>query len=147
MFTQKCFIRKNTPEIRKRLDEIGRAFIENGHGEWRIHVDKNEYLFCGDEQFCDGRIYFYIGRVCKPIEGIDCGTNEELFLAIAALRDDSDKFQWFVMDAEIYTEISEGDWFIATDIKGGKHVGTQIDPLYCHKATVQELIEHFKNKL
>ena len=47
------------------------------------------------------------------------------------------------MDAEIYTEISKGDWFVATDIKGGKHVGTQIDPLYCHKATVEELIKHF----
>ena len=27
---------------------------------------------------------------------IDCGTNEELFLAIAALRDDTDKLQWFI---------------------------------------------------
>ena len=78
-----------------------------------------------------------------PDGSINCGTNEELFLAIAALRNDSDRFQWFVMDAEIYTEISKGDWFVATDIKGGKHVGTQIDPLYCHKATVEELIKHF----
>lgn len=27
---------------------------------------------------------------------------------------------------------------------GGRHIGTQIDPLYCHKASVDELIEHFK---
>ncbi len=140
MFTQKCFIRKNTPEIRKRLDEIGRAFIENGHGEWRIHVDKNEYLFCGDEQFCDGRIYFYIGRVCKPIEGIDCGTNEELFLAIAALRDDTDKNQWF---------IHKTMEFVFCDQSELKHVIDNTDEYmdYCvadfHKATVSELINHF----
>lgn len=141
MFTQKCFIRKNTPEIRKRLDEIGRAFIENGHGEWRIHVDKNEYLFCGDEQFCDDRIYYYIGRVCKHIEGINCGTNEELFLAIASLRDDTDKNQWFVN--------KDGN-FIFCDQYELKNVIDNSDEFmdYCvadfHKATVQELIEHFK---
>ena len=131
MFTQKCFIRKNTPEIRKRLDEIGRAFIENGHGEWRIHVDKNEYLFCGDEQFCDGRIYFYIGRVCKPIEGIDCGTNEELFFAIASLRDDTDNIQWF----------TDGNGYWQQCIGSFKFPSLAKEKL--HKATVQELIEHF----
>ena len=139
MFTQKCFIRKNTPEIRKRLDEIGRAFIENGHGEWRIHVDKNEYLFCGDEQFCDDRIYYYIGRVCKPIEGINCGTNEELFLAIASLRDDSDKFQYF----------TNGVFWIKCSQLELKHELDNNYEEFCvadfHKATVQELIEHFKS--
>ena len=137
MFTQKCFIRKNTPEIRKRLDEIGRAFIENGHGEWRIHVDNNEYLFCGDEQFCDDRIYYYIGRVCKPIEGINCGTNEELFLAIAALRDDSDKFQYF----------TNGVFWIKCSQLELKHELDNNYEEFCvadfHKATVKELIEHF----
>lgn len=137
MFTQKCFIRKNTPEIRKRLDEICRAFIENGHGEWRIHVDKNEYLFCGDEQFCDCRIYFYVGRVCKPIEGIDCGTNEELFLAIAALRDDSDKFQYF----------TNGVFWIKCSQLELKHELDNNYEEFCvadfHKATVSELINHF----
>lgn len=140
MFTQKCFIRKNTPEIRKRLDEICRAFIENGHGEWRIHVDKNEYLFCGDEQFCDCRIYFYVGRVCKPIEGIDCGTNTELFIAIASLRDDTDKNQWF---------IHKNVEFVFCDQSELKHVIDNTDEYmdYCvadfHKATVSELINHF----
>ena len=136
MFTQKCFIRKNTPEIRKRLDEIGRAFIENGHGEWRIHVDKNEYLFCGDEQFCDDRIYYYIGRVCKPIEGIDCGTNEELFLAIAALRDDSDKNQVFIhQDGNFYK--------CECDSKIDMWGDFEEPESYPRKATVSELIELF----
>lgn len=65
------------------------------------------------------------------------------FCAIAVLRDDSDVNQLFVMDVEIYTDFPQGSWFMATDRSGGRHVGTQIEPLYCHKATVEELIEHF----
>lgn len=45
---------------------------------------------------------------------------------------------------EAYANINAGDWFIATDRNGGKHIGTQIEPIYCHKATVKEIIEHFK---
>lgn len=77
---------------------------------------------------------------------IDCGTNEELFIAIASLRNDTDVNQWFVMDVEIYMGINQGDWFIATDRNKGKHIGTQIGPMYCHKATIEEIIEHFNKK-
>ena len=50
------------------------------------------------------------------------------------------------MDCDVYLQIDKGDWFIATDRDKGKHIGTQIDPIYCHKATVEEIIEHFKKK-
>lgn len=71
---------------------------------------------------------------------------KELFLALTSLRDDTYENQWFVMDVDVYSKINRGDWFKATDRKGGFHIGTQIEPLYCHKATVKELIEHFKEK-
>ena len=45
---------------------------------------------------------------------------------------------------DVYLNIEKGDWFIATDTNGGKHVGTQIDPLYCHKASVDEIIKFEK---
>ena len=62
-------------------------------------------------------------------EIIDCGTNEELFLAIAALRDDSDRFQWFVddFDDSIW---QKSEWNNANFTKA-------------HKATLEELIKHF----
>lgn len=82
----------------------------------------------------------------EETDSIDCGDNEELFLSIASLRDDTDKYQWFIMDVEIYVYIPKGTWFQSTDRNGGRHVGTQIESLYCHKATVEELIEHFKEK-
>ena len=134
MFTQQCFIRSNSLEIINALIEFGKNVLNKKPNGYIVSNEELVYSVCDEEEYLENMI----------LNGfIDCGTNEELFLAIAALRDDSDIHQWFVMDAEIYTEISKGDWFVATDIKGGKHVGTQIDPLYCHKATVEELIKHF----
>ena len=134
MFTQACFIRKNTYDLRHSLNNMGKTNCTQ-----RVFpiLISNYEIYYGVHDFEESIDNLMLNGF------IDCGTNEELFLAIAALRDDSDIHQWFIMDAEIYTEISKGDWFVATDIKGGKHVGTQIDPLYCHKAAVEELIKHF----
>lgn len=63
---------------------------------------------------------------------IDCGTNEELFLALAALRDDTDKFQWFISPEGIWAYNKNND-------------SISVSPKW-RKATVYELIEHFKTK-
>lgn len=144
-FTQPCFIRKNTPELRKRLEKLGylppsEIWYDENFAICTIYRDnKGEYFtFKIDDDF---------ERTIVPsYPYIDCGTNEELFLALAALRDDFSENQWFVMDVEVYNHISKGEWFLSTDPQGKKHVGTQIEPLYCHKATVGELIEYFKTK-
>ena len=112
MFTQKCFIRKNTPEIVNALEQLGYGTLfsaRNGYGE---------YLCCYNSIVTgsDGSEINY--------EFIDCGTNDELFLAIAALRDDSDNMQWFVDPC--------GYWHY-----------NPYDVCDLRKATVQELIEHF----
>ena len=138
-FTQPCFIRKNTPELRKKLEELGYFYTPNGRGEWFIPIEELEYLVTNPVNRC------YKG--CSGYwyeDDFDCGTNEELFLALASLRDDTDINQWFIMDCDVYLHINKGDWFISTDRNKGKHIGTQIDPMYCHKATVEEIIEHFK---
>lgn len=69
---------------------------------------------------------------------IDCGTDEDLFLSIAALRDDTDKWQLFVFDGIDVPDyfLQKGDvWICSLD----KHLKEN-----CHKATVEEIIEHFK---
>ena len=145
MFTTHCFIRKNTLELCKKLEKLGykrsKIFLEDPYlciatavnDKYPTYTTITYEMFDTKDPYstwnCAGRI--------------NCKTNEELFLAIASLRDDSDKNQWFVMDVEIYTDFPQGSWFMATDRSGGRHVGTQIEPLYCHKATVEELIEHF----
>ena len=135
MFTQPCFIRENTPELRKILKDIGQRenTLDDFNGEW---LAANYGMF----------ISVIEGFQNLHPEDIDCGTNEELFLALASLKDDTDVDQFFVVDVEVYQNLSKGDWFKATDINGQYHVGTKINPLYCHKATVEELIEHFKYK-
>ena len=79
-FTTPCFIRKNTDNIRNRLKELGYYC--------------NPYL--GWHNLCTcmfGIISVYSWRdddinALKEIDVlVDCGANEELFLAIAALRD------------------------------------------------------------
>ena len=126
MFTQKCFIRKNTPEIVNALEQLGYGTLfsaRNGYGE---------YLCCYNSIVTgsDGGEINY--------EFIDCGTNEKLFLAIAALRDDSDKFQYF----------TNGVFWIKCSQLELKHELDNNYEEFCvadfHKATVEELIEHFK---
>lgn len=122
-FTTQCFIRKNTANIRNRLKELG--YYCNPYLGWHnlfTCVFGVNSVYSLDDYDTNG---------LKEIYGlIDCGTNEELFLAIAALRDDTDKYQWF----------TDGDlWF-----KCGDEVCDEGRKI--HKASVDELIEHFKIK-
>ena len=122
MFTQKCFIRKNTPELVKKLEELGyRASFSarNGYGEYLYAF--NGIVVGGEYNAYDERSGF-----------IDCKESEELFLAISALRDDTDNMQWF----------TDGNGYWQQCIGSFKFPSLAKEKL--HKATVQELIEHFK---
>lgn len=135
-FTQPCFIRKNTPGLRKKLEELGYTNTPSGRGEWFIPIEELEYLvtypISGRYQGCNG--YWYK-------DDFDCGTNEELFLALAALRDDSDKNQWIIDEANECFGY-EDSWSICDKDDMNERA------VYTHyrKATIEEIIEHFKNK-
>lgn len=126
-FTTAAFIRKNTPELRNKLEELGYYL----HPEC-IDDDRGNYLFVNRE--------YYLNRPLGYLEefsrSIDCGTNEELFLAIAALRDDTSNNQYWIFDEDFY-KWNKGDFIIG---RFGRC------SCYCHVATVEELIEHFKEK-
>ena len=147
-FIQPCFIRKNTPELRKKLEELGYkpSYPIFLYPEVFKHIAACNFFGSKYYGVSDDEVSHH-GEIKDAIKNrgmIDCGTNEELFLPLAALRDDTDVNQWFVMDVEEYLYINQGDWFLATNRDGGKHIGTQIDPMYCHKATVEEIVEHFE---
>lgn len=138
-FTTAAFIRRNTPELRKKLEELGynhptdviedeRFCIATSSANCNYHIiikgafdDTNPHHTWN----CAGRI--------------DCGANEELFLAIAALRDDTDKNQWFT-DGNLWLKC--GDEICDETIE---YYLNRYNRKY-HKATVEELIEHFKEK-
>lgn len=147
-FTTAAFIRRNTPELRKKLKELG-------YNCSSLRCDRSclytaAYL----------NVYYSIhpewldNEDIRKTNDIDCGTNEGLFLAIAALRDDTDENQWFVTDSPLsvsyddavgndhyFTEPKDSvffwdiNWMNAIIISGN-----------FHKATVEELIEYFKGK-
>lgn len=137
-FTTSCFIRKNTPELRKKLEELGYKKYGN---PFQI-TDDSKLITTLDGEYVPYNV---------PLDDsfIDCGTNEELFLAIAALRDDTNENQWFTSGEEwayhpkteccspcntVYRTLAFDS--IPKDTNMGNY----------HKATVEELIEHFKEK-
>ena len=137
-FTTPCFIRKNTDNIRNRLKEVGYKMLSP------IEYDNLE---CSDNWVNDI-------KSLNDCNGINCGFNEELFLAIAALRDDSNYMQWFITDSILSVSYSDsiGNDHYFIEPKGIMFFwdenwdnATIISGRY-HKATVNELIEHFKTK-
>lgn len=132
MFTTPCFIRKNTPELRKKLEELG---YEN-RGKVRYYGEPI-YIYCEMD-------IFYISPCKLKIPDnyiIDCDDNEELFIAIASMTDN---------------EYGLCDYYIVTDdykpqyVKGSIHralpLSSVIHPSCYRKATVEELIEYFKEE-
>lgn len=132
MFTQSCFIRKNTSELRNKLEEFGytTSTICKG-GNIATSSILGKYRIISDWQLNSTNPHITWNNGHR----IDCDTNEELFLAIAALRDDSDYMQWFT-DGEKWFQNQQNDIEV---IRYGA-----CNPINFHKATVAELIEHFK---
>ena len=140
MFTTPCFIRKNTPELREKLEKLGYTCSLYLFGGGFISIDNLFYL----RTLPTKGQYQGMQTLMHNSSVIDCGTNEELFLALAALRDDNDYMQWFVHDepqqwVNIDRWINAGDMFIVMT----EH--NQSD-WKCHKASVEEIIEYFTMK-
>ena len=132
MFTQSCFIRKNTSELRNKLEELGyttSTICKDGNIATSSILGK--YSIISDWQLNNTNPHITWNNGHR----IDCGENEELLLAIAALRDDSDYMQWFT-DGEQWLQNKQNDIEVIRSCED--------NPINFHKATVEELIEHFK---
>lgn len=129
MFTQPCFIRKDTPKLRKKLKDLGQRenTFDDFSGKW---IAANHGMFISVSEGFQ--------NLCK--EDIDCGTNEQLFLAISSLRNDTDKNQWFTdgVNWVLCDEFKFSSYWVYNDIN--------ISLNTIHKATVEELIEYFKEE-
>lgn len=88
-----------------------------------------------------------IGMLLHDSDAIDCGENEELFLALAAMRDDTNDGQIFmnnIGDYAIYhEELAELDGNNGFEFKG---LPRCLEPTLYHKATVEEIIKHFSHE-
>ena len=137
-FIQPCFIRKNTPYLRRKLEELGYKPFGSVKYEWDTGWGLSTDNRLGEfESFDDNGLENIIKCGSPDYEdSIDCGDNEDLFLALAALRDDTDEKQWFIMDygfqkTWVFSETKQFDINHPFIIKA-------------YKATVEEIVEHFK---
>lgn len=71
---------------------------------------------------------------------VNCHSNEDLFLAIAALRNDSDYMQWFISEGAVDGSGNPVEWWV--QCTSDKFTSTDTN-IKWRKANVDELIKHF----
>lgn len=130
MFTQSCFIRKNSPELREKLKKLGYYVYDldmnkDSPADW-CTVIESEAGYAG----------IWNKEPKNKEKFLDCGTNEGLFLALAALRDDTDFMQYF--------KAAEDDKLLLCRNKYIEDYTTFYE-LY-RKLTPEELIKHFNHE-
>lgn len=140
MFITNCFIRKNTPELRGKLEKMGYYVCRCTEGATAVFL----MALLGEvHAVCDEDVDMFEDEVksgkCKLI---DCWDDEQLFIALAAMRDDTDKDQ-------LFTNGIDWAWFSDDTEKGGlagfeyHYLPRDINtPL--HKATIEEIINCFQ---
>lgn len=151
MFLHKCYIRNISKELTDKLEALG----YKDHWTGYIHSSEVKTMLCTTS----GGGWTLTGFEPRPTENyIDCGTCEDLFLAIAAIRDDTDKDQYFVLDtnlAVIDTDrsdeyVEKGRFVICKRDKWNVDVLDDGSPcpfssrnIPAHKAECHELIKYF----
>ena len=121
MFTHECLLR-NVGEAKMH---VMLELTKRGYSPMYMKFENN---VGGNNVVCEMQTWHCTDSDNKPY-CIDCGENIDLFLAIAALRDDTDKYQWFT-DGKI-TEMST------------EHLPSKYMMLEGHKCSVDELVELF----
>ena len=146
MFKHKCFIRKNNEFLRETLKKLG--YIE-------LNPNDNETIIVTN----DGHDTSYFTTIeetsIKNLGNmyIDCGKSETLFLAIAAITDEHDKFQFFTTLADrrwynlgTYSPKGSLEFCMVTDRHMGKHplLDNMAGP--AKKSSIEDLMANFKDK-
>jgi hypothetical protein len=155
MFTQACFIRKNTPELRKKLEDLGYKKSEFGSDlnnsiATTVSNDKQSYTCIREQSFDDTNPHTTWGFEFR----IDCGDNEELFLALASLRDDNDVNQFFYYEGKIVVCVQDSsstlniynDKLYKVKLFDNKNIFFEVPFKKLIKCTAEEIVGHFKSK-
>ena len=121
MFTHECILRN----VCERKMYVILELTKRGYSPMYMNFENN---VGGNNIVCEGQTWHCTDSDNKPY-CVDCGENINLFLAIASLRDDTAKYQWFTDDniMEMNTEDLPSKYMM----KEG------------HKCTVEELTKIF----
>jgi hypothetical protein len=145
MFIQSAFIRKNSPYLQEKLKEMGYKTDSTSVNTGCIATSSTHDSFVVIDESRFDSINPHV--TWNNGNRIDCGNNEELFLAIAALRDDTNDYQWFIAqdtmwdenyNGEITVYFEEGEW-----LQWDYYSFMEDMPSYFRKATLEEIIKHF----
>lgn len=100
----------------------------------------------GDKVVCESS---YVGvahdaETFASAKYVDCGDNVNLFRALAAINDENNLQQWFVIRKHIknlYGTIvyRKGELYLNQNYK-------TVSPVYFRKATVEEIVKYYGNK-
>lgn len=130
-FTAPCFVRVEDAAERKKLIE------------WLEGIGYNsfsKYMYCSNRDTIFTTFTGLPVITYTPIDDswIDCGANVDLFRALAAMNDENDREQWFVVDDGFEEEMVCSKSDIDYDY---------ILSCYDHrKATAEEIVEYFKKR-
>ena len=124
MFVERLLTSANYNELQAKLTEIWYTNTTSDE-------DRNDnFLHCMRGVFCT--LHQNYALLYSFLNIYDCGDNESLFLALARLRDDSYANQWFT-DGGTCWELSNSEGGVSRYMM-----------LEGHRATREEIIEHFK---
>ena len=130
MFIQHCFIKRISLELKEKLKDLG-------------YRDVGKVRYYGESQYiyCENGIFYESPCIIEARYNtfIDCGTNEELFIALASMTDNKNGL------CDYYIVIDDcNSQYVKGSIHKALPLSSVIHPSCYRKATVEELIEHFK---
>ena len=129
-FTTPCFVRIKDAKKRKELIDW---LLDIGYrAECPIDYLSTIVLAGWLEDNVDTTPIFTVE--CLPDYMIDCGSNIELFKALAAMNDENDREQWFV---------EEGRMFKCTSDKINNY---SYHWMTTRKSTAEEIVEYYSKK-
>lgn len=131
-----AYIKCSISDLGEALEELGYTIDPSSDSE-----DSYTYIFNGHVYTTEAD---QLDDVLPINNAINCEKNDELFLAIAALRDDSDYKQYFVCDVEeswanleLYRPVGSMSYSLVCDFMSIN------DKKNYHKATIEELVNYF----
>lgn len=136
MFKLNLCYRGCTPEIIKELEKIGYKPYEK---QLFSPVNPDLIFISKSGFYCVGGLSFYgvVGRVCKTKESL---------LALAALSDETDKYQWFIYDDSEWNDSNpQRFWYQCESDKIEQELAYDLMYTSCTKATIEEILECFDN--
>ena len=146
MFKHKCLIRKNNEFLRETLKKLGYVELYSNEENGNIIATN------------DGEMSYFTTIPNESVKNlsnmfVDCGVSETLFLGIAAITDEHDKFQFFTTLADrhwynlgTYSPKGSLEFCMVTDRHMGKHPLFDNMTVPAKKSTIEDLMTNFKDK-